>query len=307
MTVHCFSIPLTSVDIDILHRWCEDRGFSFSEPPQHALWKVDVQGCKLVCYASGKLVVQGKGADEFIRYTLETLLPHLTGISEAPESAVAVKGIVPHAGMDESGKGDFFGPLVITSAFANEKTAGQLIDAGVRDCKLVNDKELFTLHGKIKAILSPRCFSTVVIGNEAYNRLYAQFANLNKLLAWGHARALENLLSKVPECTEALADQFGNPALIKRALLEKGRAITLTQRTKAESDIAVAAASILARAEFLHRLAALADTAGVKLPKGAGPIVVRIGKELWRSSKGDAVLFAQIAKTHFSTYKQIQS
>src|SRR5206468_3922074 len=82
--------------------------------------------------------------------------------------------------------------------------------------------------------------------------------NLNRLLAWAHARVIENLLEQTPGCQEAVSDQFGDARLLERALLERGRRISLTQRPRAESDPVVAAASIVARAEFLTRLAALA-------------------------------------------------
>src|SRR5205085_8036354 len=114
---------------------------------------------------------------------------------------------------------------------------------------------------------------TIVIGPERYNELHASFGNLNKLLAWGHAKIIENLLERVPDCPRALSDQFANPRVLQRALQERGKTIELEQRTKAESDPAVAAASILAREKFVKWLDEAGQMHGVHLGKGVSPIV----------------------------------
>ncbi|TES52134.1 ribonuclease HIII [Halalkalibacterium halodurans] len=153
-------------------------------------------------------------------------------------------------GTDESGKGDYFGPLVVAGVFVNSETYRKLKNMGVMDSKKLGDDQIKFLAGEIKKICP---YSLVVIGNEKYNELYERIENLNKLLAWGHARTIENILQTV-SCNFALSDKFGDEKFIKKALLEKGKEITLFQRTKAESNIAVAAASILARDEFVNRL-----------------------------------------------------
>lgn len=298
-----YSFQLPPHENAALREWCLDRGYPQSAPPQYAAWKCDADGFNIVCYNSGKIVVQGKGAEEFVRYTLETLCPSTAGISDGAN--IDLSTYIAHAGLDESGKGDFFGPLVICCAYVDKKNAEALIVAGAKDCKLLNDKEVFAIDTKIRNILTGRNFATVLIGSEAYNRLYEKFGNLNKLLAWGHARALENILEKVPSCGLALADQFGNPQLIERALLNKGRHIKLEQRHKAESDIAVAAASVIARAEFLRRLEALGKQIGTRLPKGAGDPVLKTGKALWEQ-RPDPDFFATFAKCHFATFYRVQ-
>ncbi|MBR4662748.1 MAG: ribonuclease HIII [Lentisphaeria bacterium] len=164
-----------------------------------------------------------------------------------------------------------------------------------------NDQTILAVAAKIRTLLGDR-MGMVTVGNEAYNRLYTGFGSLNRLLAWGHARALENLLNKVPECTSALADQFGDEHLILNALNEKGRKIHLDQRTKAESDIAVAAASIMARAQFVRVMEKLGQEHGVTLPKGAGVQVDQIAAQLFQ--KGGAELLTKVAKMHFrNAYK----
>ena len=142
--------------------------------------------------------------------------------------------------------------------------------------------------------------SLLAIGPESYNRLYESFGNLNRMLAWGHARVLENLLELVPDCPRAISDQFAASAnTVKRALLERGRQIVLEQQTKAEADVAVAAASILARAEFVRRLEGLGKTVEMTLPKGAGPAVLACARQI--GAKGGREALGKVAKLHFKT------
>ena len=149
-------------------------------------------------------------------------------------------------GIDESGKGDYFGPLVIAAVFVTPALEQDLALMRVRDSKKISDARILEMAPDIR-LLCPH--SLVAIGPQRYNELYAKIKNLNRLLAWGHARALENLLQKV-DCDLAIADQFGDERLILNALQEKGKQIRLVQRTKAESDLAVAAASIGCPAPF---------------------------------------------------------
>ena len=178
-------------------------------------------------------------------------------------------GTPGHIGTDESGKGDYFGPLVIAGFFLPDGQEGVLKEFGVRDSKTLSDNRCREIAEILKAGYT---HAVVAIGPEKYNELYAKMRTLNKLLAWGHARAIENILAEVP-CTKAVTDQFGDERFVLNALLKQGRTIELVQRTKGESDPAVAAASILARAEFLKRLHFLGKDWGVILPKGAGPQV----------------------------------
>ena len=200
-------------------------------------------------------------------------------------------------GVDESGKGDYFGPLVIAACYVAPYHEAEL--EGVKDSKKLTDRQSLALSDKIRAVCP---HAIVSIGPTKYNELYAKIGNLNKLLEWGHARAIENVLEK-QECSHVISDQFANPAGLKRALMQKGKEVHLESRVRAESDLAVAAASILARAEFLRRLRSLGETAGMELPKGAGPPVLIAGKKLVEM-KGAAGL-SEFAKLHFKTTQQI--
>ncbi len=213
-----------------------------------------------------------------------------------PRLFAAAKG---HIGTDESGKGDFFGPLVIAGFFMPDGQEGVLRELGVKDSKRTSDNRCREISGILR---SNYTCAVVAIGPERYNELYDKFRNLNRLLAWGHARAIENILEKV-DADRAITDQFGDKSLVLDALMKKGRSIELVQQPRAEEDMAVAAASILARAEFLDRLRSLSREAGVELPKGAAPIVEEAGVRLVKALGPDAL--GKYAKLHFKTTARV--
>jgi len=276
------------------------RGWEISAIP-YARFKASGDHVSVAAYESGKLVVQGKKAQEFVEFVLEPEILHTAGTllppGPSPEEAA------PHGGIDESGKGDFFGPLVIAGVCVDAESASKLRAVGVCDSKLVSSsKRIFEMADGIRKAVPGR-FSIVVLKPETYNRLYDSIGNLNRLLAWGHARTIENLLELVPDCPRMLSDKFGNESLIRRALMERGRTIVLDQRVRAESDVAVAAASILAREQFLRRMAQLSEAVGVELPRGGGPQVKIAGRQLLEKS-GPGIL-RTCAKLHFKTYGEL--
>ena len=299
-----YSTSLTHEQGLTLRNILMDRGFGFSDK-EHAQWHASGPSLSISLYKSGKLLIQGKGTEEFVLFTLE---PDILKKAELGyENILNGKGkeepYIPHIGIDESGKGDFFGPLVISSAFVPSEYREKLIKLGVKDSKEISgDNKLIAIASDVRKLLGD-CFSLVAIGNPAYNNLYAKIGNLNKLLAWGHARALENLLDKNIDCTYAISDQFGNKSLIENALMKKGKTIKLIQRTKAESDIAVAAASILARAEFLRRLSMLSEELRLKVPKGASTAVKTAAREI--IEKYGVEKLSSVSKMHFKTYKEV--
>lgn len=204
-------------------------------------------------------------------------------------------------GIDESGKGDYFGPLVIAAVYVDPTTEKDLSLMQVRDSKRISDNRILELARDIRQVCP---HSVVAIGPERYNQLYSKIKNLNRLLAWGHARTLENLLAQV-ECGLAISDQFGDERFIQNALLEKGKRVELIQRPKAETDMAVAAASVLARAEFLSRLDRLSKTVGTTLPKGASPAVELAARMVLKKHGRERL--GTVAKLHFKTTQAVLS
>jgi len=257
--------------------------------------------CSVSYYKSGKVVIQGKDARQFIEFTFEPVI--LQEARLGYEKELNPEMYAPHFGIDESGKGDFFGPLVIAGAYVDEKLAEQLLELGVKDSKKISsDAKALELADKIKRVLSFRQ-EVLLIGPKRYNELYLKFGNLNRLLAWGHAKVIELMHQRVPNCPRALSDQFAHPSLIQRELKTKKIEILLEQRTKAESDIAVAAASILARAGFLRKLGDLGTPYGLKLLKGCSSQVVAQGKELFEKAGAEGL--REVSKAHFKTFGEL--
>jgi len=198
-----------------------------------------------------------------------------------------------HIGTDESGKGDYFGPLVVAAFFLPEGQEGVLAELGVKDSKRTSDNRAREVADLLRRGYT---HSVVAIGPEKYNQLYERLRNLNRLLAWGHARAIENILLE-KNVRMAVTDQFGDKAFVLQALMKKGKAIELVQKPKAEEDPAVAAASLLARAEFLKRLYFLSKDVGLDLPKGASTLVEEAAVKLIHKHGAEAL--QRTAKVHF--------
>ena len=214
---------------------------------------------------------------------------------------------LPVIGTDESGKGDYFGPLVAAGVYVDEKSSKLLNFEGIKDSKKLSDKKNLELAQKIMFICNGN-FSIIEISPEKYNDLYEQFIkenkNLNTLLAWGHAKAIEELLSKV-NCDTAIADQFADERFIQSKLQERGKKLNLIQMHKAEQNIAVAAASILARSRFLQKLSNLSSEYKIDLPKGVSAAVVNSARKIFREY-GEMHL-RKVAKLHFKTTKKVLS
>ncbi|MGA2684662.1 MAG: ribonuclease HIII [Verrucomicrobiota bacterium] len=273
----------------------------------YARFAYESDQANIVFYESGKLVVQGKGTQEFIEFVLEPEI--LKQARLGYETVLNPELLLPRIGVDESGKGDFFGPLCIAGAYINESMVKAWQDAGIRDSKNISsDKKIAELAVKIRK--TPGCVvNTVVIGNEAYNRLYAKMKSVNAILAWGHARVIENLMGQRhrmnPPPVKAISDQFAaKKEVVAKALMALGREIELVQRHKAEEDLAVAAASILARDEFVKGLAKLEKQFNVELPKGASSAVDEAAKKF--VTEQGAENLSKIAKVHFRTALRAQ-
>jgi ribonuclease HIII len=294
------TVALTAGQADKLRGLLTDQGFKF-EPRPYTLYFAQRPGLTVAVYEKGpKAVVQGKDTENFIQFTLE---PEVLGEARfGYEEVHHPERFAPHFGIDESGKGDFFGPLVIAGVYTDEAIARHLLEAGIRDSKAIgSDAQIRNLAGVVREI--PGLLSeTVVVAPEKYNPLYEKIGNLNRLLAWGHARVIENLCVRQPGCPVALSDQFAHPRVLERALMEKGRQIALRQQTKAESDYAVAAASILAREKFIDWLDDAEKQWGVNFPKGASAAVLAAARALVHRHGPDAL--RATAKLHFKTARQ---
>jgi ribonuclease HIII len=299
LTLH--TCPLTLPQAQKLRALLTERGWKF-EARQYMLYFAQGDKITVAVYEKGpKCVIQGKGTEEFVRFTLE---PEILGEARLGyEELHNPRMFEPHFGIDESGKGDFFGPLVIAGAYTDRDSTYALMEAGVMDSKrITSDARIRELAGAIRD--TEGVFTVVeVLQPSRYNQLYDDFGNLNKLLARGHAVIIEALAKKVPTCPRALSDQFAAPILIKRAMGEAAKHVELESRTKAESDVAVAAASILAREAFVNWLRDMGRELGMELPKGISPQVKEAAGK-YVDAHGPQAL-RRVAKVHFRTAAEV--
>jgi len=301
-----YTCKLSDAQAASLEKHLRENDFKFRQVP-YARFAAEKEKTNVVFYESGKLVVQGKGTQDFVEFVLEPKI--LQEVKLGYETVLNPELLVPRIGVDESGKGDFFGPLCIAAVYLNETMIPSWKNAGVRDSKNIgSDRRIAELAQMIRR--TPGCVSTVVpIGNAAYNRLYVKMKSVNPLLAWGHARAIENMMGvadrMIPPPVRAISDQFAHDkGVIAKALMSLGRGIELVQRHKAEQDMAVAAASILARNEFVTRLRDLGRKYDMEFPKGGGANVDAAAKEF--VARHGAAALHEVGKTHFRTALRAQ-
>ena len=299
--MNSYTHVLTNDQATKLRGLLQELGFEFAPKP-YTIFFGQKNKLSVAVYEKGpKVLVQGKGVEEFVQFELE---PRILGEAKLGYEEVHTPEMFqPHFGVDESGKGDFFGPLVISGVYVDAGIARKFLDASVQDSKRIgSDARIRALADSIRKD-SLGLVDTVLIGPERYNDLYEKFGNLNKLLGWGHARVIENLLERKPDCPRSLSDQFADARVIQQSLLQHGRKINIEQRTKAESDVAVAAASILAREAFINWLERREKTLGTKLGRGVSTDVKQAAARLVEA-KGPGIL-REVAKVHFRTAHEI--
>lgn len=289
---------VSTVDLkwaDKLLRDLQQQEFVISTPP-HTRFSAKKKGLTCTLYESGKLVVQGKAYAEFVEFYLE---PEILKTFDF-RHPLAKMDLTPHIGIDESGKGDFFGPLCIAGVYVKTEEFAILQALGVKDSKTLTDSTIRKLAEKIKQ----HCLYHIVkINPPKYNQIYADFKNLNRLLAWGHATTIEQLVQRTG-CQIVTVDQFADKWVVETALKRKNLSVTLTQRHRAEDDLAVAAASILARQAFIDGLHQLSQEIGIELPKGGSPkAIMPVGLAVLRRW-GEEKLRG-ICKQHFKTLDAI--
>ena len=297
-----YTAKLDDAQIKKLGALLAARGWTpFEVGYTHFAFKADHLKTNVSAYTSGKVVVAGKGTEDFVRDVLE---PEITGAAKLGyDEVLHPDWFEPHAGLDESGKGDFFGPVIAATVIADKSAIEAWRKEGVQDSKKIAETQIMRLdkliretHGAVARV----CFC----GMPKYNDLMSRpGANLNRLLAWQHATALEQALT-VKRVPRGLLDQFSKTPLVQRELAKKGvKDFDLAMRTKAEEDPVVAAASIVARAEFVRQMHLLSKKFGAKLQKGAGPLVKEQAHQIIQ--KFGARSLGEFAKLHFRTAYEV--
>lgn len=297
-----YTIKLNDEQMDKLADLLEEKGGGawFPYDVAYSLFAFKGEKVNVVGYQSGKLVVAGKNTEDFVRDVVEA---EITGDPRLGYDEVHnPEWFTLHAGADESGKGDLFGPLVTACVVADGDMVRHWIELGVADSKKLTDGSILKLDKEIrktKGVVIKTAFARM----QKYNELYNKFdRNLNKLLAWYHGKSLNQALDERP-ATWGLLDQFTKQKLVD-AYVKERKDFNLVSRTKAESDPVVAAASIIARAVYVREMKRLSDEIGEPLLKGASAMVLAQAKKIVKE-KGAAAL-KDFAKMHFKTAYEAQ-
>lgn len=300
-----YTVKLDAAQLAKLRAHCEARSWLPVEVAYtHYAFKADHLKINLSAYTSGKVVIAGKGTEDFVRDVIE---PEITGAAKLGyDEVLHPDWFESHAGLDESGKGDFFGPVIAATVIADKAAIEAWRKAGAQDSKKMAESKIIELDRLIretKGAAVATCFCHTMT---RYNELMGRpGANLNRLLAWQHATALGDALARKP-VKWGLLDQFSEQPLVQRELAKKEiKDFELRMRTKAEEDPVVAAASIVARAEYVRQMHALSKKFGAKLQKGAGPLVKTQAEEIIR--KFGAPALRDFAKLHFRTAYEVVS
>jgi ribonuclease HIII len=299
--VNSFTAPLNAEQAEKLRVLLREGGFSFAPKP-YTIFFAQKEKLSVAVYEKGpKVLLQGRGVEDFVKFELEPKV--LEEARLGYEEVHSPQMFESHFGIDESGKGDFFGPLVIAGVYVDRASARRLLDAGVQDSKRIgSDARIRALAKQIRETVREGT-EVVAIGPARYNELYRKFGNLNSLLGWGHARVIENLLERSPDCSRSLSDKFADARVIENALMRHGKTIRIEQRTKAESDVAVAAASILAREAFIGWLERKGKELGLRLGRGVSAEIKKTAAAI--VEKHGAEVLSQVAKVHFRTAHEI--
>lgn len=285
---------IEEVKYDDFRKHLKKLGFKFEER-EHQIFLARYDKLTVNLYKSGKITF---GGDDKIRQEVEWYLSKLGAKMDDPTPGVGLEGRT-RIGTDEVGKGDFFGPLVVAGALIDGESEKRLRQIGVKDSKgIKGDKRIIELADGIERILGTGRITVVAINPPKYNQLYAKMGNLNIILGWAHARAIEDLLGKNEVCELAISDQFGDPDYIAGSLMDKGKMIELVQTHKGGRDLAVASASVLARAKFISAMGKMSEKYDFDFPRGASADVVEAAKA-FITARGVAPL-GEVAKLHFS-------
>lgn len=314
----CYTFELTNDQQELLLGIFVTGNYRRREVP-YALYSIEGDHFNATLYekekhGKRKLCVQGGKAEDFVLFVLE---PQVLGQATLGyEEVLNPESVAPHAGSDESGKGDYFGPLVVCACYTDEALSAEMKKMGVKDCKQMSDKAVLAVGAALRKLLGSSRFAIVQINPAAYNRLYAKIRNINRLLAWAHATAIEDLLEKQPSCPRVVIDQFAaTEAVITRALKPRAKKIVVDQHHKAESDIAVAAASVIAREIFLRARDKMtlevygapkadAEAPAPTIPIGSSdPRVREVAEEMVK--KNGAVWLMNHCKAHFQTTDKV--
>lgn len=249
-------------------------------------------GSVAILYTSRKLVFQGNEV-------FDDIISKIQGGSQVKEV-----GVKPHIGVDEVGKGDYFGPLVVVACFVNEELAEKFRKIGVGDSKKFSDAKIMKMYEQMKDY---EYYYPSIVMPEEYNRLVKETKNVGLLLARQHSKVIEmglkDLNEKGIKCNSVVIDQFSNKeSRVKDELGDLGKVANFKQYHKGESDIAVACASVLARGIFLEEMERMSEEYYFKFPKGASHVIQQAKEFVSKHGTGE---LEKVAKVSFKTTKKV--
>ena len=296
-----FVAEVPVIQANQMHSDLKEKGYTFSAPP-HTIFQAKKGKVSCTFYKSGKLVVQGTGMEELIEFYLEPEILKTFNYAHAPLIELSEQSLTARIGIDESGKGDFFGPLCVAGVFGGKSEIERLIQIGVKDSKKITDSAILKMGKEIESFCS---HYVIKLHPTKYNELYPKFGNLNHMLGWAHATTIEHLV-KETSCHNVIIDQFAHESVVKKALKAKKDLgeIELTQRHRGEEDIIVAAASILARKAFILSISDLEKKFEMKFPKGASSATIQAARSY--ASKYGKEALSEVGKMHFKTLDSIR-
>lgn len=268
-----------------------ERGTFDHRSVPYAAFSVKGEGVTATQYKSGKLVVQGKGTEMFVARYLDKQVP------AAPKPSPKLGPVDTYVtGSDETGKGDYFGPLVVVAVRVSPEDRAKLEDSPVTDSKKLTDEACARMA---PALMDRFEHAIARLDPPEYNVVHAREKNLNPMLADLHAQALREI---VQDGDRVVVDRFANEKLVASRM--KGLDIELIQTPRAESlEPAVAAASVIARHTFVEALAELSASYAVELRKGAGSPTDKAARAFVKLHGFDEL--ENVAKLHFKNTQKI--
>ncbi len=256
--------------------------------------------CAITVYSSGKVMFQGNGgtreAEIWQTEAKDTPTKTLSKGDTLPKNISSLSLI----GSDETGTGDYFGPITVAAVYVPQDKIELIKELGVKDSKMLTDEYMLKIAPDLKASLE---YCVLILRNEKYNLVQSSGASQGKMKAKLHNQAIHRLLSKISpgKPDYVLIDQFAERKTYYNYLKNEKEIVTdkVLFATKAEQiHVAVAAASILARCAFLSEMDKLSKLIGVTLPKGASHKVDEVAAQILLAQGEDAL--HSVTKWHFA-------
>lgn len=265
--------------------------------PPYAIFQAEEEDTIITLYESGKVMFQGVSA--FVDANMWKAQIDNDKEEEDTKDYLNTTSI----GSDEVGTGDYFGPIIVTSAFVKKDDIEFLKKLGCNDSKKITDEKILKIAPEIIKKIK---YKSIILNNEEYNKNYSKENNMNKIKAILHNKVLSSLKNEIDEKLDyIIIDEFCSEKRYYEYLKDVPNILkNITFITKAESkNLAVAASSIISRYIFIKEFDKMSDTYHIPFPKGSGTNVDEIGEELVEKYGKD--ILDKTAKKNFSNTGRI--